>query len=197
MGLPLQTIFGWIVAYRYAILLPIAIVEGPIVSVIAGFLISIGQMDFWIAFGLLSLGDVLGDVGLYSIGRWGGLALISKHGARFGVTPERIKKLETFFEHHAKKTLLFGKWGHVLGFPILVTAGVAREPLGEFIAVSIIGTLPKTLALVFLGIYFGASYGLVNHYLDIFVVVTLVVLAIVGGGYWFFKKSVKTYFGDF
>lgn len=196
MTFSLDIIVGWLAAYRYAVLLPIAIAEGPIISVIAGFLVSIGQMNFGIAFGLLVLGDVIGDFGLYSIGRWGGVKLIEKYGRRFGVTPARVEKLETFFEKHAAKTLLFGKWGHAFGFPILVSAGVAKEPPLQFGLISVGGTIPKTFILMFLGFYFGSSYGLIDHYFTYFAIGTVALVAIVGFGYWMFRKATRNYFSE-
>ncbi len=48
MNFTLQTIVNLLLRYRYEFLLPIAIIEGPIISVIAGLLVSIGKMNFWI-----------------------------------------------------------------------------------------------------------------------------------------------------
>ena len=78
MWFSLNTLFGWMLAYRYVILLPIAIIEGPIISVIAGFLVSIHAMEFWIVFGILVLGDVIGDMLLYGVCRWGGGSFITR-----------------------------------------------------------------------------------------------------------------------
>ena len=196
MDFSLNAIVGWLAAYRYGFLLPVAIIEGPIISVIAGFLVSIGQMNFAIAFGLLVLGDVIGDFILYSVGRWGGVKLIEKYGKRFGVTPARVEKLETFFEKHSVKTLLFGKWGHAFGLPILVSAGVAKMPMQKFSAVSVMGTIPKTLALMLLGFYFGSSYGLIDHYFNYFILGTIVLVALIAFGYWMFKKNIKGFFDE-
>jgi membrane protein DedA with SNARE-associated domain len=194
MYFSLNTIFGWVVMYRYVILLPIAIVEGPIISVIAGFLVSLGQMNFLLAYVILVLGDVMGDLLLYALGRWGRGTPLQKYGKYFGVTAERIAKLEKFFEHHAKKTLLFGKWGHALGFPILLSAGAVKEPIGEFVTVSILGTLPKTLILMLVGFYFGQSYDLINKYITYAALGMIGLAVLVGVGYWFSIQLTKKYF---
>ena len=182
--------------YRYAVLLPFAIIEGPIVSIIAGFLVSIGQLNFWIVYGLLALGDIIGDVGLYALGRWGRTSFISKYGHFFGVTPDRIEKLEQFFGDHAKKTLLFGKWGHAFGLPVLLAAGAAKEPFGEFITVSILGTLPKTLVLLLIGFYFGESFTLINKYIGYAVAGMVVLVVIAVFAYWLSMKIAKKYFSE-
>jgi membrane protein DedA with SNARE-associated domain len=196
MGISLDTIFHWVSTYHYVILLPIAIIEGPIISVIAGFLVSLHQLNLWAAFGILVLGDAIGDVGLYSLGRWGKKSVIDRWGPRLGLTPKRMEKIEALFKKHAKKTLLFGKWGHAFGFPILVTAGAAKEPFGEFITVSLAGTIPKTLFLLLIGFYFGASYTLIDKYFTYAILGIVAVVAIAGVAYWYFSKTAKAYFDE-
>ena len=39
------TVISWLLAYRYAILFPLVIIEGPIVTILAGFLASLGQFN--------------------------------------------------------------------------------------------------------------------------------------------------------
>lgn len=147
-------------------------------------------------FGILVAGDVVGDVSLYSVGRWGRDSILLRYGSMLGATPDRMKKLETFFENHAKKTLLFGKWGHVFGFPILLAAGAAKEDFLEFLAVSIGGTVPKTLLLVLIGFYFGASYGLIDKYFTYAVIGMVALLGVAVGLYFLLGKMAKQYFTD-
>ncbi|MGD1003101.1 MAG: VTT domain-containing protein [Minisyncoccia bacterium] len=196
MWFSLNTLFGWVLAYRYAVLLPIAIVEGPIISVIAGFLVSIHAMEFWIAFGILMFGDVIGDILLYSVGRWGGSSLIMRWGPKFGATPERMEKFEKLFKNNAKKTLLFGKWGHAFGFPILVSAGIVKENFQEFLWVSVVGTIPKTLFLLAIGFYFGAAYQNIDRYFTDAIIGIVIVVIIAAVVYWFLGNTVRRYFDE-
>jgi membrane protein DedA with SNARE-associated domain len=186
--------FAWLTTYSYIALLPIAIVEGPIISVIAGFVVSLGQMNFWIAYGILVAGDIIGDILYYSLGRWGGIVLVEKYGHRFGATPERMEKVEKVFRRHAGKTLLFGKWGHALGFPIIVTAGIVHENIWEFIGFVALGTIPKSLALLLVGFYFGQSFRLIDKYFDYGVVGMIAIAILVAAAYWLVKKYTGEYF---
>lgn len=196
MWFSLNTLFGWVVTYRYIVLLPIAIVEGPIISIIAGFLVSIHLMEFWIAFGILALGDVIGDISLYGLGRWGRNSAITQWGHLFGATPERMEKFEKLFKGHAKKTLLFGKWGHAFGFPILVSAGMVKENLKEFLWVSIVGTVPKTLILLAIGFYFGAAYQSIDRYFTDAIIGIVILTIIVVAAYWFLGSAARRYFNE-
>lgn len=60
----LQT--GW-----YIFMLGLMIVEWPIVTFIAAFLASLGIFNIWIVWSIGWLGDILGDLLFYSIGRFG------------------------------------------------------------------------------------------------------------------------------
>jgi membrane protein DedA with SNARE-associated domain len=196
MGHISPTIIAWLTTYGYVVLLPIAILEGPIISVIAGFFVSVGQMNFWIVFAILVLGDLIGDFILYGIGRWGGRSFIERWGGVFGVTEARLAKFEALFQKNATKALLFGKWGHAFGAPILMSAGATREPLGEFFRINTIGTIPKTLLLIAIGFYFGAAYALIDTYLfDALLIMTM--LGIVAGVlYWTFNERARHYFAE-
>ncbi len=196
MWFSLNTLFGWIATYRYLVLLPAAIIEGPIVSIIAGFLISVHTMEFWIVLGILVIGDVIGDVLLYGVGRWGSDSIVKRWGPAFGATPERMDTFEKLFKSNEKKMLLFGKWGHAFGFPILVSAGVIKENLGEFIWINVLGTIPKTLFLILIGFYFGTAYLNIDRYFTYAVIGIVALTAITVTAYWFMGKTARRYFDE-
>ncbi len=63
--------------YGYFILFPLAAIEGPVVSLVVGFLIYLGYFQFLPAYGILILGDRIPDAIYYYIGRCGnGKALV-------------------------------------------------------------------------------------------------------------------------
>ena len=42
------TVLTWLLAYRYVILFPLVVIVGPIVTILAGFLASLGQFNLFI-----------------------------------------------------------------------------------------------------------------------------------------------------
>ena len=152
------TIIAWLAQYRYDILFPLVVVEGPIVTVLAGFLASLGQMNFFICYPLIVIADVVGDLSLYAQGRWGGKPAVQRWGHYFGIRPAIIERLEQRFKEHPGKMLILGKISHFFGGPILIAAGMARMRISKFIWFNLIGTLPKSLALLLIGYYFGQAY---------------------------------------
>ncbi len=167
MNTVLLHVIGWLVTYRYWLLFPIVVAEGPIVTVVAGFLVFLGQMNFWIVYGLVLLGDLTGDTLYYGLGR-GGKAAIRRWGKFVGLSEKLVEKLERHFHKHAGKTLLLGKLAHGFGGPVLVAAGLARMPYTEFLFYNLVATAPKSFALLLVGYYSGGAFVQMNHYLTLF-----------------------------
>ncbi|MFH1192739.1 MAG: DedA family protein [Candidatus Jorgensenbacteria bacterium] len=178
--------------YGYAVFLLLATAEGPIATVIAGFLASLGYFNAVIVYFVAVAGDLIGDILYYAAGRWGGNRIVAR-GHFFNIKAERLETLERHFETHAGKTLLFGKWTQSIGAPILLAAGMARVPFKKYLWFNMLGTLPKVLILVLIGYHFGRAYEQIDKYLgyavtSIFIVVVLAVAAYCSVKY-FRKKS--------
>ncbi len=158
------SIIALLTAHRYAIYFPITIIEGPIVTIVAGFLSSLGYLDFLIIYLMAILGDLIGDVILYSIGHFGSKKIL-KNGKFLWIKSEQLVKIESHFQFHAGKTLLFGKWTQHLGTPILIASGMAKMPMNKFLTFNLAGTVPKVLIFLLIGYYFGQAYDKINNYL--------------------------------
>lgn len=165
MIIPLTQIIQWLLTYKYLVLFPIVVVEGPIVTVIAGFLSSTGHLNLFIAYAVVLLGDITGDSLYYCLGRWGGIRLINRWGHRIGLTTERVNKIEQHYSSHAAKTIILGKFAHSIEIPFLVAAGVAKVPYRKFLLYVFIPSIPKSLLFILIGYYFGRAYGEIGKYL--------------------------------
>ncbi len=64
-------IVEWLSEYRYFALLPLAVAERPIVTIIAGYLSSVGRLSLLVVLPVVIVGDLVGDSLLYFTGRWG------------------------------------------------------------------------------------------------------------------------------
>jgi len=175
----LDTIFLWLISYKYLIIFPIVVFEGPIITILTGFLISLGYLNFWIAYPILIAGDLTGDSLYYFIGRFGREKLINKFGRFLGITMENVKKLESHFAKHPKKTLAASKISHGLGPIFMIAAGLAKYSYRKFIIFNLITTGLKTLLLVLVGYYFGETYSKIDTYLDYTGLILLVLFAII------------------
>lgn len=159
-------IFNLLYNYSYLILFPLVVIEGPIVTVIAGFLVSIGFMGFIPAYLTIVVGDLAGDFLYYSFGRWWFNKLIQGFLKFLTIDVAKVQKLKVVIAKHKGKVLFFGKLSHAIGAPILVSAGLAEIPVKDFLWFNFLATLPKSLILLLVGYYFGSTLVNFNKYFN-------------------------------
>ncbi|PIZ76312.1 hypothetical protein COY05_01565 [Candidatus Peregrinibacteria bacterium CG_4_10_14_0_2_um_filter_38_24] len=181
-----EEIIQLLTTYKYLILLPISIIEGPIISMIAGFLCSAGILSIPTTAGILLLGDWGGDTLYYTIGRWGGRPLIRKWGHFLGFTENKVLKIEEHFEKNSIKTLMLGKT-QAIGGVFLAAAGLSKMPYSKFMFINMIGSIPKIIIFLSIGYFSGATYDIMNQYLGIYGAIATATLVIISGIYFFIK----------
>ncbi|MFA5872252.1 MAG: DedA family protein [Parcubacteria group bacterium] len=186
-------IFQFILHYKYIVLFPIAEIEGPVITIIAGFLASLGYLNIFVALAVMILGDVTGDSVHYAIGRWGREKFVSRWGKYIGITRARVEGLDRHFENHRFKTFAIGKIAHGVGGAVLVAAGMARVPFREFLFDNLLITIVKSSILITVGYYFGQAYVRIGSYLEFMGIATLGLVVILGTIYFFYRprKNIK------
>ena len=151
--------------YGYSMLLPIAVVEGPAMAMIAGALVAAGELDGVVACLLLVIADLVGDAGYYGLGRFGHEPLLEQISKRLALTAERLRPLERRFHDNDWKLLMIGKT-QALGSIILYFAGASRMPFLRYMALNLAGTFPKVLLFELVGYFIGQSLLQSTHYID-------------------------------
>ncbi|MFB2532015.1 DedA family protein [Paracoccus sp. p3-h83] len=141
-----------------AILAPLALIEGPVVSVIAGSLVSLGLMALRPVILCLIVADLLGDLLTYALGRYGRRAIPFGLLRRLGISRQRLARMVRGFRGQGGRLLVIGKLTQVAGLPMLLAAGMVRMPLPRFLVICGATAIPKTLLLVGLGHVFGTAW---------------------------------------
>ncbi len=181
--------------YKYWIIFPIAIVEGPIIMVISGFLVFLGILNPYATYGILVVGDLVGDSIYYTIGRfWRKSVWVKKIGYFIGYNENSEKNIEDHFQKHLYKTLFFAKFSHGIGGTIQASSGIARVNFFKYLWINFIGILPKTLILMTIGFYLGEYYLRIDGYMRYIAFFTIGFVLIVVL-YFVFKKHVKRFLG--
>jgi membrane protein DedA with SNARE-associated domain len=153
-------IIPWLITYRYFAIFPLAVLEGPIVSVFCGFLLHFNYFDFWPLYLVLVLGDLVGDIIWYGIGYFGAKPLIHRYGHMVNLTEENMARIEKVFKRHQNKTILFSKMSMGMGFALvtLTTAGAIRIPFLNYVALNTLGGFFWSGILLAIGYFFGNLY---------------------------------------
>jgi membrane-associated protein len=166
-------IFALLATYAYATLFPLSVVEGPVVTIAAGFLASHGYVNAFLVYVVVVAGDATSDLVWYAAGRWSRVGLDFGWGRRLGITAERLRRIEKHFERHSGMTLVLGKLTQGVGVLVLIGAGMTRMRPARFLLYNLMATLPKSLALLLFGYYFGKAYGQAGAVLDYAALVTV------------------------
>jgi membrane protein DedA with SNARE-associated domain len=183
-------ILALLTQYKYFFLFPVTVIEGPIITVIAGFFVSLGILNFIASYAVVVLGDLTGDVLFYYLGRFGRKNFIDRWGHYFGATPARIDKLTARMQANAAKVLLTGKTFEGTGAMVQMAAGAAHIPFGRFLWCDTIPTLVKSLIYLLIGFYFGQAYAAIANYLDYASYLAIVAIIILTIGYFIVKKYI-------
>lgn len=189
MILSFGQIIPWLIQYKYFALFPLAVIEGPIVTIITGFFSSLGYINFFGAYAVIVAGDLAGDVAHYLAGRYGGRKFVDRWGHFIGVGDREVEALEKQFNRRGDKLLFIGKMTHGVGGAFLIAAGVIKMPFDEFIFSNFLATLAKSMILLLVGYYFGHALAAINSYLEKIALVSLGGAVLAAVIYFFYLRS--------
>jgi membrane-associated protein len=179
-------ILALIQSHGLIVLTILSVLEGPVVTVIAAWLASTGVLSLSGVFLCVVLGDLIGDVLLYLVGRYGPGFLPQRLVRRIGLHPRRVAPLLRSFRDNGPRLLVIGKLTHAAGFAVLIAAGVARIPVATFLAVNLLATVPKCMVLVALGFLAGSAFAAIGQWLFIG---SVLVVALIVAGYLMRKRA--------
>jgi membrane protein DedA with SNARE-associated domain len=123
-----------------------------------------------------SIGYILGSIGGWAIGRYGGRPLAERHGRLLHLGPERLARAERWFDKHDDSAVLIGRVVPVVRSFISIPAGIFRMPLGKYTLLTIPGSLVWCFAFAGVGWAFGSNYDRFHHAFDIALVAGAVLL---------------------
>ncbi len=159
-------------------------VPGEVVLVTAAALAARGELSLTAVVIGAWAGTVLGGTGGYWIGRTGGNAVLSRFGHYVGVTPERQKRAEAFFDRNGAKTIIIARFIAILRMVAGVLAGVSLMPFALFEACNAIGGALWVATFSALGYVFGKNLPLLEHYLRRTSLIALAIVIVIGALVW-------------
>lgn len=149
-----------ILEYRYWILVPLSIIEGPIVAFVAGTLAAVGIFDLYVLGLFFFARDMLMDGIYYAIGHFGGnTAFARRLLARFGITAEHLENVRALWDRRPGWTMLIGKVSYGIASAFIVVAGMVRMPLTKFFGYGSLVAILQYWGLILAGYFLGASMG--------------------------------------
>lgn len=130
-----------------------------------------------------AIGCLIGSAIAYGIGASGGRPLLLKYGKYILISKADSDRADRWFAKYGSGVAFFSRLLPVIRTYISLPAGIARMNLVKFLVFTLLGSLPWTFLLAYIGYKLGAQIqsgmtqlGTVFHGLDVVILVVLVVL---------------------
>lgn len=159
-------------------------IPSEVVLGFSGYLIAQGVFEMYTTMVVATLAGVVGSVISYWLGEWGGRPLLIKYGRYIFFNEHKFELAEKMFNKYGGAAVFFGRLLPGIRTFISFPAGIARYPMGRFILWTVLGTIPWTILLVWLGVKLGEHWqDLIeyNHELLIAMIAVFVVAAAIFG----------------
>lgn len=106
-----------------------------------GLLVAAGHLNWWLAFACMTLGGIVGDLGLYVIGRYALSFLIRRRWVDKG----RLEWMEAYFGRHAFKSVFFSRFVPGARTLCYASAGAVQYPLLRFTLMLLVAACVQSL----------------------------------------------------
>ncbi len=161
-----QEIFNFMSHYGYWVILPLMIIEGPIATIMAAILASLGAFNVWVVLIFSIVGDIVGDVLFYLAGYFWGMAFVTKVGKYIGITEKLVLKMEKYFQRHGGKTIFTVKSTTGLCWAAFTAAGIVGMDFKKFLKYSVLGGFFWSGFLVAMGYFYGYMWRSIKQYIE-------------------------------
>ncbi len=146
--------------YRYWILIPLSLIEGPVVAFVAGTLAALGFFDIYFLAALFFVRDVGLDAGYYAMGHFGGKTAFAKRMlTKIGITDNHLEQVRELWERRPFTTMFIGKLSYGIASAFIVVAGMVKMPLRIFFKYGVMVAILEYGTLLLAGYLLGASLG--------------------------------------
>ncbi|WP_378954686.1 DedA family protein [Pelosinus sp. sgz500959] len=157
----------------------------------AGYLVFLGRLDFNLAVTAGVIGGLLGSILSYSVGYYGGPNFVMKYGRYIFLSKKNVTKAQKWFDQYGLITVLVARLLPVVRTFISLPAGFARVNFLKFIVYTILGSVPWTIALIYIGMLLGENWHTmhtIGHEISLVVASGLFILGI----YYIIRKGQTT-----
>jgi membrane protein DedA with SNARE-associated domain len=130
--------------------------EAP--TLFAGFNVYDGKMTL---FGVILagvIGDVLGVIVAYWIGRLGGRELIERHGRKVHISTDDLDRAHRWYERWGAPVMFVGRFTPLIRLVFPYTAGVAEMPFVRCVSFAALGSIGWIGGLALLGRAVGSQW---------------------------------------
>ncbi|MDO8663551.1 MAG: DedA family protein [Candidatus Wildermuthbacteria bacterium] len=133
-------------------------IPSEIIMPFSGFLVWSEKLSWWPVILWGTIGNLVGSIIAYFVGRHGGRALVLKYGKYVLVSADDVERAEKWFNKYGSISIFFSRLLPVVRTFISLPAGIARMSLWKFSLYTFLGSLPWSILLTYLGIISGENW---------------------------------------
>ena len=159
----------------------IIIIPSEVILATGGILAGRGIFSFWIAFLVGLLGSVFCAIIIYLIGYFGGRSFVKKYGKLFFMREEDIEKCDIWFEKYGPLAAFLARNFPIVRTLISLPMGISKVNFPRFVLFTTLGSIPWTLAFVYVGYALGNNWIILNNFvkkLKLPIIILLILLFI-------------------
>ena len=155
-------------------------IPSEIVLGFAGYLIARGVFDTTTTIIVGTLAGILGSVLSYWMGEYGGRPLLLKYGKYIFFNEHKFELAEKLFNKYGGAAVFIGRLLPGVRTFISFPAGMARYSMTPFFIWTVLGTIPWTILLVWLGKKLGENWKDLIEYNHEFLIIMIAIFVIIG-----------------
>ena len=146
-----------------------------------GFLAWAGHLQLWMVIVMGTLGNIVGSLVAYYVGKLGGRAVITRYGRYIHITGRNLKKAEQWFDRRGEWAVFIGRLLPGIRTFISLPAGIAQMNVVKFTLFSSIGSLPWVATLAYAGYQLGQNWEGIRTYTHPLIYVAAAVVVLLAG----------------
>lgn len=163
-------------------------IPSEVVLGFAGYLVHRGIFTYTLACVVGVAAGLVGSLLSYAIGYYGGRPFLQKYKHLFFLSQSKLSSADDWFARYGGIAVLTGRLLPGIRTFISLPAGMARYPLKPFIWYTVIGTIPWTMLLVWLGFQLGEHWeDLLTYDMELFIG-SVIVAALAYVYYYYLRK---------
>ncbi len=140
------------------------VAPGETAVVLGGVVAAHGEVELGLMLALVWVAAAAGDMASFLLGRRLGRPFLVSRGPRFGVTGERLGRVERFFDRHGPKAILVGRFVGIVRAVAPFLAGASGLRVRTFLPWSIVGTGIWAATFTLVGYAFHRSFSAAADY---------------------------------
>ncbi len=191
-----NSIFQWIISHGYFLMFVAMLLEGPTVTVAAGFACSLHFFNIFLVLPIAMAGDWIPDILYYAIGYYGRTKFVERFGHYIGLNHDFFVKTEQLLNKNPVKALVMIKMTPILPVPGLILVGVSKMPLKKYSKICLLIAIPKSLILIGLGYYLGEGYQTLYKYTPYGGLLLVVFILLLLSAPWAYRKMLSRLAGQ-